>query len=233
MLIERTIIIVMIVWSLALLRSVPLRALAYTLPLPITVVLLTLHEPITGTHIWGVLLLVLFFRLAAFVRSAGAAIGWAVLSGLVLYISAAVALPRLPTVGFWQVLAVTASALFACVASDQRHTYQTFQPDDDLWDIRRFLLIVVSASAAAALGGSLGALVVTFPYSGVPLVFDAKDYLPAMSRNVTVNAFSLLAFFTGMYVTQGKASFALSLIAGWVAFAVSAILLRLVARLLA
>lgn len=233
MLIERTTVIVMIVWSLGLLRSVPMRALAYTLPLPITVVLLTLREPVTEAHIWGVLLLVMFFRLAAFVRSAGAAIGWAVLSGLALYVAAAVALPRLPTIGFWQVLALAASVLFACVALDQRHEYQTVQPDDDIWDIRRFLLIVASASAAAALGGALGVLVVTFPYSGVPLVFDARDYLPAMSRNITVNAFSLLAFFTGMYLTQDKTSFALSLIAGWVAFAISTILLKLVTLLLA
>jgi hypothetical protein len=64
-------------------------------------------------------------------------------------------------------------------------------------------------------------------------VFDARDYLPAMSRNVTVNAFSLHAFFTGIYFTQDKTSFALSLIAGWVAFAISAILLKLVTLLLA
>ena len=86
MVVERTIAIVVVVWATGIFTDPRWRALAYSLPIPITIVLVATGDPVEPAHLVGVLLLVLFFRVAAWLVArrvrpfplvvAGAVLSW-------------------------------------------------------------------------------------------------------------------------------------------------------------
>ena len=60
-----------VVWAVSVIRSVRLRALVYSLPLPMTLALLTTDYPVGGAQVLGVVGLNLFFVTVAVPTSCG------------------------------------------------------------------------------------------------------------------------------------------------------------------
>jgi hypothetical protein len=236
MVVERTLAIIAIVWLIGILTDSRWRALAYSLPIPMTIVLVATGEPVEARHTLGVVLLAAFFRCAVWLRH-GRGLGMAaVVAGAVaLYVAAGFAVAQ-----WWRApMAVSAGVSLAVIAwwlrrdaaADAAASATATVNDEPaagglavarLLDPVRLVVITTAASLAALLGSVLGPLVVTFPYSGLPLLVDGRDVLRGLSRGVTRNAVALVAFFAAVDVVQDAVARPLAIGAGWVAFAVTA-----------
>jgi hypothetical protein len=86
--------VALVVWSISLIRPVRVRALVYSLPVPMSLVLLAGPVRVDGTQVVGVLLLVAFFAATAVLH---ARLRWPVVPAVVTaaagYVAAAWALP--------------------------------------------------------------------------------------------------------------------------------------------
>jgi hypothetical protein len=231
--VERTIAIIIVVWAIGVFTDPRWRALAYSLPIPITIVLVSTGDPVVPAHLAGVVLLVAFFRTAAWLRTRAH-------SPMILIVPAAVLTYVVGGVGvahWWKLsLPVSlASCLFVIAVwtlLDRRSRPAPSHQDDDgsaasrLLDPGRLMVIVVAAAGAAVLGGTLGSLVVTFPYSGVPLIIDSRSMISGLARGVTYNAVALIGFFAVIDLVQDSVSRSAALALGWAGFAVIAVLLH-------
>lgn len=230
---ERTIAIIIVVWAIGVFTDPQRRALAYSLPIPITIVLVSTGDPVLPGHLAGVVLLVAFFRTAAWLRTRTH-------SSMIVIVPAAVLTYVVGSLGVahWWKLSLPAS-LASCLIvivfwtlRDGRSRPALPRQDDDgsvasrLLDPGRLMVIVLAAAGAAALGGTLGSLVVTFPYSGLPLIIDSRSMLSGLARGVTHNAVALIGFFTVIDLVQDIVSRPAALVLGWVGFAVIAVLLH-------
>lgn len=206
-------------------RTARLRALLYSLPIPITIVLVSTKDEISEGHLWGVLGLILFFRVTETCHHRRVNIYASVFLGLAFYATLAILTKWVPQVGIWTAALVVSAILGALVISDARTTVPDVYARSDLMDFRRILTISLSAFSAWGAGAALGPFLVTFPYSGIPLALDSGPSLKAISRNVTRNGFALLAFFVAAATAPSENYFG-SLVFGWLGFAVVAIIVN-------
>lgn len=238
MVVERTLAIIAIVWLIGILTDSRWRALAYSLPIPMTIVLVATGEPVEARHTLGVVLLAAFFRCAVWLRD-GRGLGMAaVVAGAVaLYVAAGFAVAQwwpapmavstgvsLAVIAWWLRRDAAASATAAATVNDEPAAGGLAVAR--LLDPVRLVVITTAASLAALLGSALGPLVVTFPYSGLPLLVDGRDVLRGLSRGVTRNAVALVAFFAAVDVVQDAVARPLAIGTGWMAFAVTAVIVN-------
>lgn len=222
MILLRTAAVILVVWGLGAFRDPRTRSLVYILPIPMTVVLVASGGRTYPQQVLGVLLVAVFFFVAQAVQRRTGRTTVTLAAGLVTYLAAAALLRHLPSPGLPTALVATLAGL-ALLITAQRSTEGTSPAlPQSLREWRRFVVIAVTAVAATALGGLLGSLVVTFPYSGIPLVVDARHHLRPIARNVTRNCLALTAFFTAAITVQDHLPFPVTLLAAWTAFAITA-----------
>jgi hypothetical protein len=236
-------VVTSVVWSVSLVRSVRLRALIYSLPAPITVVLVATHIPVSAQHLLGVVLLNLFVAVVAWLHHyGGRPILLADLAGIAAYVGGSWTILHLGDLPFLPVLAATL-VLWAIAVVLARRTLMRprHQPPDrraeptvgrrgaTLPPLGKLLVIGASALLVVALGGLLHGMVVTFPYSGVLVVIETRRDLVEFCTHFARNSSALLAFLTAYYFTQDISPY-LALGAGWAAFLVGAFLLHLSGR---
>jgi hypothetical protein len=113
-------VVTLVVWAVSLVRSVPARALIYSLPVPITLVLVTTGIPVGAEHLLGVVLLNAFVAVVAWLHSRGLHILLADLGGVVAYVGGSWALLRLGHLPFRSTLVLTLIAWTLVVAMDRR-----------------------------------------------------------------------------------------------------------------
>lgn len=224
--------IAVVVWSISMLRSVPLRALVYSLPVPMSLALVGSGVTVDGIQLVGVVLLVLFFAIVAALHLrlrwpilladataaiACAAAGWALPRGLPL-------VPALiGVVVLWLLaLAVAPNATTepVAMAPARRSVPQSGAT---------LAGVTVTALAVLALGDQLAGLVVTFPYAGVLVAVEVRHQLTAFTWQFARTAIALVAFLTGYALLQDH-GVAPALIAGWLAFAACVVPLTLWSR---
>jgi hypothetical protein len=217
------------VWSIGLIRSVRARALVYSLPIPMSLVLAGGTVRVDGVQVIGVLLLVVFFAVTALlhVRLRWPAVP-AVVAAALGYVAVAWALPRhlplLPclavVVGLW--LAGTLIRRPPAPAPTRpAPTWRTAVPK-------------LGAALAATFGvvwlaGFLAGFVVTFPFSGVLVAVEVRRDLAAFTAAFAGNAIALVAFVAGFAAGQDHGT-AIGLAVGWAAFAMTLTARRLPAR---
>jgi hypothetical protein len=214
-------LITLIVWAISMIRSIRWRALIYSLPLPITLVLVTAPVHIDGSQLLGIVALSLFITVVAITHTR---LCWPILladaAGIAAYIGLSLLIASFETIPFWPVLIAitalwgTATLLRPPLREDVTAPAPGARPGAAIK-----LGAVFSASLLmVALGNLLKGLIVTFPYSGVLVVIETRDHLTAFDRHFTRNSISLAAYFTGYYLLQEHAQ-PLALAGGWSAFA--------------
>ncbi|MCM0679043.1 hypothetical protein NCC78_30890, partial [Micromonospora phytophila] len=231
-----------VVWAVSLIRSVRLRAFVYSLPLPMTLALVTTGHRVDGAQLLGVLGLNLFFVTVALTHRR---LRWPILladvAGIAAYVALSAGLLALP-VPFEPALAGTVALwLLAMLALRRRaRTVAAADPPpggaepvdarrDSLPAPAKLLVIFVGAVLTGLLGQLLRGMVVTFPYSGVLVAVEARRQLVEFSRHFARNSLALVGFLTGYHYLQ-DVSPAVALAAGWGAFALLATALHLPLR---
>lgn len=217
------VLVTAVVWAVGMIRSLRWKALAYSLPLPITLILLSSGMRVDASQIVGVVLLNVFFYTVAAAFRLGLPIWAADLVGIGVYIGLSWSTVALGALPFWPVLA--GAAVIWAAFLPFRPPATTTPPATGNPLLRLGVLFAVTLSVVA-LAGALRGLVVTFPYSGVLVAVEVRRFLSDFARHFTRNSVALLAFFAAHYATQHHGT-AWALTAAWAAFAVTALSLNL------
>ncbi|MGI5519760.1 hypothetical protein ACQEUX_02215 [Micromonospora sp. CA-259024] len=240
MTVSGVLLVTAVVWAVSLIRSVRLRAFVYSLPLPMTLALVSTGHRVEGAQLLGVLGLNLFFVVVAVTHHR---LRWPILladaAGIAGYVAFSAGLLAVP-VPFGPALAGTV-ALWALAMLLLRRQHLApapsskteSQPETDtqaeaeagqptrLAAPVKLLVILVGATLTGLLGELLRAMVVTFPYSGVLVAVESRRDLVAFSRHFARNSLALAGFLAGYHWWQDHSPVD-ALVAGWVAFAVLA-----------
>ncbi|MEV4483332.1 hypothetical protein [Micromonospora coxensis] len=236
-----------VVWAVSVIRSVRLRAFVYSLPLPMTLALVTTGHRVEGAQVLGVLGLNLFFVTVALTHRR---LRWPVLvadlAGIGVYVAMSVALVAVPVpfepalgavVALWlaAMLVLRRRARAAGPAAGEPETAgpAAGEPEstgrESLPAPVKLVVIFAGAVLTGLLGELLRAMVVTFPYAGVLVAVEARRHLVTFSRHFARNSLALVGFLTGYHYLQ-DVSPAVALVAGWAAFALVSIALHLPRR---
>ncbi|MGC4880531.1 hypothetical protein ACLQ26_30175 [Micromonospora sp. DT43] len=237
-------LVTVVVWAVSVIRSVRLRALVYSLPLPMTLALVSTPYGVGGAQVLGVLGLNLFFVTVAVTHQRlrwpilladGAGIGvYVALSAGLLAVDIPFEVALAGTLVLWLAAmlllrrrARRSANLRTAAADDQVAVAET--RTDGLPALLKLVVIFVGAILTALLGTVLRGMVVTFPYSGVLVAVEARRQLFEFSGHFVRNSLALVGFLTAYHYVQ-DVSPAVALGAGWVAFAVVAAALHLPLR---
>ncbi|GAB3154480.1 hypothetical protein GCM10027290_49050 [Micromonospora sonneratiae] len=228
-------LVTVVVWVISLIRSVRMRAFVYSLPLPISLALLTTGFRVDGSQVLGVIGLNLFFlvvsvlyhRLRWHILVSDLA-GIAVYVGLSSLLLLAVPVPFVPALIGTLVLWVVVMLLL------RRRAGRPVAPSTDatrdaLPAPAKLLVIFLGSILTVFCGQLLQGMVVTFPYSGVLVAIETRRNLPEFSRHFARNSLALVSFTAGYYVLQDRSEL-VAMAGAWAAFAVTALLLRLPGR---
>ncbi|RQX13650.1 hypothetical protein DDE19_25375 [Micromonospora ureilytica] len=233
-----------VVWAVSVIRSVRLRALVYSLPLPMTLALVSTDYPVGGAQVLGVVGLNLFFVTVAVTHQLWR---WPILladvAGIAVYVALSAGLLAVD-IPFEVALAGTLALWLATVLLLRRRASHSDSPrgasaveavavaearPDGLPPLLKLVVIFVGAILTALLGAVLRGMVVTFPYSGVLVAVEARRQLAEFSRHFARNSLALVGFLTGYHYLQDVSS-GVALGAGWAVFAVVAAVLHLPLR---
>ncbi|MEU8287536.1 hypothetical protein AB0C01_24735 [Micromonospora sp. NPDC048905] len=245
MTVSGVLLVTAVVWAVSVIRSVRLRALVYSLPLPMTLALVSTDHRVDGAQLLGVLGLNLFFVTVAVTHHR---LRWPILladaAGIAVYValSAGLLAVRVP---FEAALAGTLALWLAAMLLLRRRaarpradadTDAAADPvagaearSDGLPVLLKLVVIFVGAILTTLLGAVLRGMVVTFPYSGVLVAVEARRQLPEFSWHFARNSLGLVGFLTAYHYVQ-DISPTVALGAGWAAFAVVAVALHLPSR---
>ncbi|MGC9670003.1 hypothetical protein ACNTMW_26105 [Planosporangium sp. 12N6] len=231
-------VVTLVIWAVSLVRSVRLRALIYSLPLPITLVLVTTRIPVGAQQLLGVVLLNLFVATVAWLHHR---LRWHILladlAGIAAYIAGSWTLLQAGRLPFAPILATTLAAWVIVAALHQWTTTRRQQAATHrqaqtppgrraLPTVGKIVILALGALLMVGLGQLLQGMVVTFPYSGVLVVIETRRDLVEFRAHFTRNSLALLAFITAYYLSQ-DISRHLAVTAGWAAFLLCALLLHL------
>ncbi|MFI6236530.1 hypothetical protein ACIBD9_23470 [Micromonospora sp. NPDC050784] len=248
MTLSAVLLVTAVVWAVSVIRSVRLRALVYSLPLPMTLALVTTDYRVDGAQVVGVVGLNLFFVTVAVTHQrwrwpilladvAGIAVYVALSAGLLaVHIPFEVALAG--TLVLWlaailwlrhRVRRSAGRSAGPRVAPAEETVPVAETRPDGLPALLKLVVIFVGAVLTQLLGAVLRGMVVTFPYSGVLVAVEARRQLAEFSRHFARNSLALVGFLTAYHYLQDVSS-AAALGAGWAAFAVVAAALHLPLR---
>jgi len=227
-------VVTLVVWAVSLVRSVSLRALIYSLPLPITLVLLATPIRVSAQQLVGVVLLNVFVAIVTLLYHR---LRWNIvladLAGVAAYIGGSLALVRAGGLPFVPVLAAALAAWVLLVRLARRGTASSplaaarSRPSRrGLPTLGKLAVLAVGALLMVGLGQLLQGMVVTFPYSGVLVVIETRRDLVPFRAHFARNSLALLAFVTAYHFAQDL-SRPLAVAAGWAAFLGCALLSHL------
>ena len=226
-------VVTLVVWAVSLVRSVSLRALIYSLPLPITLVLLATPIRVSAQQLVGVVLLNVFVAIVTLLYHR---LRWNIVladvAGVAAYIGGSLALVRAGGLPFVPVLAAALAAWVLLVRLARRGTASPLAAARSrpsrrgLPTLGKLAVLAVGALLMVGLGQLLQGMVVTFPYSGVLVVIETRRDLVPFRAHFARNSLALLAFVTAYHLAQDL-SRPLAVAAGWAAFLGCALLLHL------
>jgi hypothetical protein len=224
-----------VVWTVSLIRPVRARALVYSLPLPMTLVLASGGVHVDGAQLLGVVLLVVFFLVVSVAHDR---LGWHILladaGGVLVYVVIGAAVARAGQIPFVPVLCGVCLAWLVIEVLSRRSGRSvgaTVTPSPTppaapaLAVLGKLAAVFTAALLMVGLTGLLSGLVVTFPYAGVLVAVEARHHLGEFTRHFATASLALVAFVTAYWLLQGAGT-AAALAAGWFAFAVTAVALH-------
>jgi hypothetical protein len=224
-------LVTLVVWTVSMVPSVRLRAFVYSLPLPMTLVLATTDVRVDGAQFVGMVGLVGFFGVVSVLHER---LGWPILladlGGVAAYLAFGAVLGALPTPpAAWAIgTTVLVWAVLVAVLRPWRPVAEPVRRRRRLHPIATLGLVFTAALVVTQLAGLVRGLVVTFPFSGVLVVVETRRQLSAFTRQVVFHGIGLVAFLAGCLAAQEHGR-VVALLAGWVAFGLTAAVLAVAA----
>ena len=224
-----SIAIIAVVWAVSSVANGPLKALIYSFPIPISMVLLTTNPTMSGRQIIGIVILVCFFYIVGALVSHNVSPLISVIAGVIYYFLASAIIQLLPppeltpTLGLvfvmWLVLCFK---LWRGVVTTKSIPSKQAPPGAK---IAKYSLFVGVTISMVYLGQLLGGLMVTFPYSGVLVSYDLGKNAMRFARQFTVTSVNLIIFLaTYSYCLEVIPQWE-ALLFAWLAFGISSVLL--------
>lgn len=224
MTVAAVLLVTAVVWAISLIRSVRLRALVYSLPLPMTLALVATGSRVDGAHLLGIVGLNVFFLTVTVLHHR---LGWPILLadllGVAGYLLLSALVVRAAPVPFPPVLVGTLVGWLATTLVLRRRPpgpgrAATAAGRDRLPAPVKLLVIFCGSVPTVLFGELLRAMVVTFPYSGVLVAIESRRDLPRFARHFAGNSLALVAFVAGVHRLQDHPR-PVALAGGWAAFA--------------
>jgi hypothetical protein len=238
-------VIIVVVLVVSRISSTRLRAVTYSLPIPMTLVLISsANKDVSGLHLLGVVDLVFFFfvisaitkytRLVPLARVVLAVISYIAVATVLAYYVPHPHFPATATcvVGAWLIFSIMLACRFGALTSE---------PGDDAelethtrWDWTvRIATVTAATFAMVGLASLVKGLAVTFPYSGTLVAFSLGRSANRFAIHFTVQSIALIAFISGYFgAQQAGTDVALRIGTGWAAFAVAATAVQLTRAML-
>ena len=210
------------------LRSAKVQAILYGFPIPITIALLGGDRLDVAAQYVGVVVLVLFFFVVATLADRVDRVA-AVAGGLLVYIGVAIAISRwLPLDALAAFVVAGAGWLVHLLVMRRRRQQRTSTPardlDPDLAVVMSrpgplvWLSVPFTTALTWLLGGLLGSLVVTFPYSGVPVALSTRGDRWAFAHHFAGRAGLVLGFLGIFHLAARDLPTTAALLLAWAAF---------------
>jgi hypothetical protein len=208
--------------GLAYVRQPRRKAFLLSLPVPFTLMTLTLGRPIDASNVLGLVLLLLFthgvrvmhqqLHIAIIPSIALSALGYLVLGAL--------AVPVLPRteLAFWLIWAFVSSLgaiLYLCLPERTEPEHRT---QVRVW--MKIPMIVLIVALLIMVRNSLQGFATVFPMVGVIAVYESRHSLWTIGRQIPVIMMSMGSMMAVTYLTQSLWGLSSGLIAGWSAFLV-------------
>jgi hypothetical protein len=210
-------VITAVVWSISLIRSVRLRALIYSLPLPMTTVLAFGSSNVDGAQLVGMFLLNAFFAVVALLHLR---LRWPILladaAGVACYIGVAALTAEIDWPYVATLAAVLALWLTATILLPPSRERVMASPST-MPKAAKLVVVFTSSAVAVGLGGLLGGFVVTFPYSGILVAVETRRELAEFARRFARNSIGMVMFLVAYHFSTGSVAGRLAW--SWVAFA--------------
>ena len=228
MAIAAVVAITAVVCGLMSVRSPRVRAILYSLPIPMTIALAV--GPSTGLEggqYLGVVLLDAFMYGAAMLEPSLGRIG-SVVASLLGYVAIASGLHRWVTLPAGVAFGTSAAAL-GIIWLWKRHSRQTDAEDAldrEVPGSLEYLAVPVVTAGTWALGSVLGPFVVTFPYSGVPTALAIRSGRLLFAASFANQAWLLLGFLGLFHILAVGLTKWVALAIAWVAFMLGSALLN-------
>jgi uncharacterized membrane protein YidH (DUF202 family) len=206
--------------ALSYMRQPRMKAFLLSLPVPFTLMVLAVNQPVDATNVMGLVLLLLFTHAVRIIHQnyqvpiipaiCLSALGYAVLGWLVA--------PLVPKTGvaFWLAVAFTISLgvyLFLRLPERTEREYRTQLP---VWVKLPTILLVVALLVLVR--NSLHGFATVFPLVGVIAAYESRFCLWTIGRQIPVIMVTLAALMGVVYLTQNLWGLPLALVAGWSVF---------------
>lgn len=219
-----------IVWTISLIRSVRLRAFVYSLPIPITLVLVLTGVTVDGAQLIGVVALNLFFCVVAVLHHR---YGWNILvadaAGIATYVllGALVArVDRWPLVPTLAVVLGTWVAVNLAIVLRGKASTRSTAPSAGRSKLVKLLIALSGSLLTGLLGNLLHGLVVTFPYAGILVAVESRAVLPEFARYFARNSLGMVVYLV-TYATMRGLPMGVAIAGSWAAFLLCGLALNL------
>lgn len=218
-----------VVWLIMSVRSPRLRAVLYSLPIPITIALLAGSSTRPGGQYLGVVLLVAFMYAVALLEPRLGRI-WSVATSLFGYVAIAVAVHRWIALSAGVAFGVSTVALAIIWFFKRQRPLSARESSDQVRPgAVEYAAVPVVTMGIWVLGSVLGPFLITFPYSGVPTALAIRSGRLLFAANFANQAWLLLGFLGLFHVLRADLTKWAALGLAWMAFLLVSALVNRVA----
>jgi len=207
-------IIALTIILIASVKDNKVKALIYSLPIPITFALIATKSNIDNSHVIGLFLLSAFLwsvfylskklKIPVFLSDILCSLGYVILGFIFIKL--------LPT-GFWE---LTAIYFLSWVISLKRYTpIPEKSKKDELHSLIKGSIVFPIALGLLFLKSFLRGIVVTFPFSGIFAVWEVREALYTLAGEFTKNSLAILIFFIVIKISSQYIGFYPSIGLGW------------------
>lgn len=211
-------IIGLVIAAMAMVKNTRLKALIYTLPIPITVTFIGTGGNVGAHHVIG-LLLVNVFLWCVYVLSV-----WKIniflsdVIAAVVYTGAGYLVINFIELPFcWAALGYAVLWLAFVLFYQNRDQKEEPPSTSKIKPTIKFSIVSIVAYVLLSLKNYLSGIVVTFPFSGVFAVVEGRHMLQQLAATFTRNSIAILAMFMVLYVLR-HVHMGIGISIGWLAF---------------
>ena len=210
-----------IIAAMAATKNKQLRATIYSLPLPITIALIATNGKITASNVFGLALLCGFLWLVYYlhyIRKLSILLSDIVAA--VLYILVGYVIVKTTNLPIELVMVVYVVAWVSLVYLLSRRTLHESAHNypAKLSPAAKGTVTAVLSFGLLSLKDALAGIVVTFPFSGVFAVVEARAHLATLASVFTRNSIAILALFFTVYMLQNHLSLLPRIAFGWIVY---------------
>ena len=190
----------LIIFVMSLQKSGSVKALIYSLPIPITIALIATDGVINTTNVIGLFLICLFLWSVFFFVKRGINIYVADVIAVAMYIGIGYVAIGLVHASFETMALLFIVAWMAFVTLYRHHPGRKLKrKPNKVSPLLKLPVVTVMAYILFGLKAILGGVIVTFPFSGVFAVIESRDSLRILAALFTRNSIAVLAMFITMH----------------------------------